>query len=278
MALKTYKPTTPSRRFMRGVDFSILTKKKPEKSLTLPIKKRSGRSKSTGGITTRHRGGGHKRMYRLVDFKRDKFDIESEVQALEYDPNRTAFIALVKYADGEKRYIIAPHGIKVGDKIISSKNKIEAKIGNRMPLKYIPVGSFVYEVELVPGKGSQMVRSAGSMAQLQALEKGMAQLRLPSKEIRNVSANCLATIGQVSNIDHENIILGKAGRKRWRGIRPATRGKAMNPKDHPHGGGEGRSPIGLIHPKTPWGKPALGYKTRKKGKKSDKMIIKKATD
>lgn len=275
MAIKTYKPITPSRRYMTTVDFSILTKKKPEKSLLLPPKRRTGRSKSTGEITVRHRGGGNKRKYRIIDFKRDKYDVKAKVSALEYDPNRSAFIALLQYEDGEKRYIIAPHQIKVGDEVISSKNKLEAKIGNRMPLKYIPLGSFIYDVELLPGKGAQMVRSAGNMAQLMALEGKYAQLRLPSGEIRNILSDCCATIGQVSNPEHENIEIGKAGRKRWKGIKPEVRGKAMNPVDHPHGGGEGRSPIGLIHPKTPWGKPALGVKTRKKGKASDKLIIKR---
>jgi large subunit ribosomal protein L2 len=275
MAIKSYKPTTPPRRYMTTIDFSVLTKKKPEKSLLLPPKKRGGKSKATGMITVRHRGGGNKRKYRIIDFKRDKYDIKAKVIALEYDPNRSAFIALLQYEDGEKRYIIAPHQIKVGDEVISSKNKIEAKIGNRMLLKYIPLGSFVYDVELVPGKGARLVRSAGNLAQLIALEGKYAQLRLPSGEIRNILSSCSATIGQVSNPDHENIEIGKAGRKRWKGIRPTVRGKAMNPVDHPHGGGEGRSPIGLIHPKTPWGKPALGVKTRKKGKKSDKLIIKR---
>jgi large subunit ribosomal protein L2 len=260
---------------MKTTDFSILTKKKPERSLVLPPRKRTGRSKSTGEVTMRHRGGGNHRKYRLIDFKRDKYDIAAEVSALEYDPNRNAFIALLKYQDGEKRYIIAPHSIKIGARLTSSKGKLEAKIGNRMPLKYMPLGSFVYDVELTPGRGAQMVRSAGNLAQFMAMEGKYAQLRLPSGEIRNVLASCFATIGQVSNPDYENIEIGKAGRKRWKGIRPTVRGKVMNPVDHPHGGGEGRSPIGLVHPKTPWGKPALGAKTRKKKKISDKLIIKR---
>lgn len=275
MAIKSYKPTTPSRRYMKTVDFSILTEKRPEKSLLLPPKKRAGKSISTGRITVRHRGGGSKKKYRLIDFKRDKYNMKAKISALEYDPNRSAFIALLKYEDGEKRYIIAPHQIKVGDEIVSSKEKLEAKPGNRMPLKHMPLGSFVYDVELLPGKGAQMVRSAGNLAQFMALEGKYAQLRLPSGEIRNVLADCFATIGQVSNPDYENIEIGKAGRQRWKGIRPTVRGKAMNPVDHPHGGGEGRSPVGLVYPKTPWGKPALGVKTRKKGKASDKLIIKR---
>lgn len=275
MPVKSYKPTTPSRRYMKTADFSMLTKKKPEKSLVLSSRKRTGRSATTGKITVRHRGGGNKIKYRIIDFKRNKFDAKAEVKAIEYDPNRTAFIALIEYKDGEKSYIISPEGLKVGDKILSSEKKIEAKIGNRMFLKNIPAGTFVYEIELTPGKGSQLARSAGAQVQLMGVEGKYAQIKLSSGEVRNILANCMATVGQVSNIEHENIVIGKAGRQRWKGIRPSVRGKAMNPVDHPHGGGEGSSPIGMRHPKTPWGKPALGAKTRRKNRKSDRLIIKK---
>jgi large subunit ribosomal protein L2 len=274
MTVKTYKPITSSRRFMTGTDFSVITKKKPEKSLTVSISEKGGRSESSGRITVRHRGGGHKRKYRMIDFKQDKFDIPAAVESIEYDPNRTAFISLLKFEDGEKRYIIAPSGIKAGDKVVFSKSKIEATVGNRMPLKYIPAGSFVHNVELEVGRGGQIVKSAGSSAQLIALEGKHAHLKLPSGEVRKVLKDCLASIGSVSNFEHESIVIGKAGRKRHMGIRPTVRGKAMNPVDHPHGGGEGRSPIGLVHPKTPWGKPALGRKTRDRKRKSERLIIK----
>jgi large subunit ribosomal protein L2 len=276
MGIKSYNPTTPSRRYMKTVDFGVLTKKnKPEKSLISKSGKKSGRSKSSGRITVRRRGGGSKKKYRMIDFKRNKFDQTAEVASIEYDPNRSAFIALIKYKDGEKSYIIAPNTLKVGDEVLSSDKKIEVKIGNRMPLKHIPSGNFIYNIELTPGRGGQMIRSAGSQAQIMSIEKKYTQLKMPSGEYRNILSKCLATVGQVSNTDHENIEIGKAGRKRWMGIRPSVRGKVMNPVDHPHGGGEARNSIGLIHPKTPWGKPALGFKTRKKGKKSDKLIIKR---
>ena len=275
MAIKTYKPTTPSRRYMKTVDYSVLTKKKPEKSLVQKARKKTGRSKTTGRITSRHRGGGNSRKYRLVDFKRRKYDMQAEVIALEYDPNRTGFIALIKYSDDEKSYIVAPESIKVGDKIMSSEKKIDANIGNRMPLKFIPAGTNVYEVELSPGRGSQIAKSAGSQVQLMSIEGKYAQMKLSSGEVRNILASCMATVGQVSNSEHINIKIGKAGRKRWKGIRPHVRGKAMNPVDHPHGGGEGSSPVGMKHPKTPWGKIALGVKTRKKKKRSNKLIIKR---
>lgn len=274
MPIKKYKPTTPSRRFMTTVDFSMLTKDRPRKKLTKFLKKSGGRN-NRGVITVRHRGGGSKRLYRLVDFKRNIFDVEGEVKTIEYDPNRTAFIVLIEYSDGKKSYILAPEGIKVGDKVMSSLKKIESKIGNRLPLKFISTSAFVYNIEFSPRKGGQMVKSAGAAAQLLSCEDKYAQLKLPSGEIRNVLSSCLATVGRISNVDHTNIILGKAGRVRRMGIRPTVRGKAMNPKDHPHGGGEGRAPIGLVHPKTPWGKTALGVKTRKKGKRSDRLIVKR---
>jgi large subunit ribosomal protein L2 len=272
MPIKVYKPTSAGRRGASRVDTSVLSKKEPEKKLTVYLKKKAGRSR--GQISVRHQGGGVKKLYRLVDFKQDKYDIPAKVEALEYDPNRTAWLALVRYQDGELRYIIAPQDLKVGDEILSSKNKIEPKIGNRMPLKYIPTGSMVHNIELSPGVGGKIVRSAGSAAVLMACADHFAQLKLPSGEIRLIPENCQATIGQVSNPDWRHMVWGKAGRKRLKGIRPSVRGKAMNPVDHPHGGGEGHSPIGLVHPKTPWGKPALGVKTRKK-KWSDKFIIKR---
>lgn len=271
--LKVYKPTTAGRRGTSKVETSALTKKEPEKKLTKYLKEKAGRS--AGKITVRHKGGGVKRLYRKVDFKQNKYDIPAKVEALEYDPNRSAWIALICFSDGEKRYILAPQDLKVGDKILFSKNKIEAKPGNRMPLKYIPTGYFVHNIELSPGTGGKIVRAAGTGAVLMTLEKGLAQLKLPSGEIRLVSENCLASVGQVSNPDWRLVRWGKAGRMRLRGIRPSVRGKAMNPVDHPHGGGEGHCPIGLVHPKTPWGKPALGVKTRKKGKWSDKYILKR---
>ncbi|MBQ2151818.1 MAG: 50S ribosomal protein L2 [Clostridia bacterium] len=273
MAIKTYKPTTNGRRNMSVTDYSVLSKVAPEKSLLEPLKKHSGRN-SYGRITVRHKGGGNRRKYRVIDFKRQKFDVEATVKTLEYDPNRSAFIALVEYTDGEKAYIIAPQGIKVGDKIVSGP-EADIKPGNALPLKNIPTGTFVHNVELYPGKGAQLARSAGIMAQLMAKENGMALLRLPSGELRNIPANCMATIGQVGNTDHENVKIGKAGRKRHLGVRPTVRGSVMNPNDHPHGGGEGKSPVGRPGPVTPWGKPALGYKTRKHKKSSDKLIVKR---
>ncbi|MBI4653283.1 50S ribosomal protein L2 [Candidatus Kuenenbacteria bacterium] len=269
--IKIYKPTTPSRRKTSIITTKELTKKRPEKSLMKIKKKKSGRS--YGKITVRHQGGGEKRFYRIIDFKRDKFDMEAKVIALEYDPNRSARIALLEYEDKEKRYIIAPNELKVGDKIISSKSQIEIKVGNCLPLKYIPTGILIYNIELQPGKGGEIVRSAGTTTFIQSVKGKYAQLKMPSKEIRLILKECLATIGQVGNLDHNNIRIGKAGRKRHMGIRPGVRGKAMNPVDHPHGGGEGSCPIGLKHPKTPWGKPALGVKTRKKKKWSNKLII-----
>ncbi len=273
MPIKLYKPTTPSRRKATVLDRKILTQKEPEKSLTFGKKSKAGRSK--GKITVRHRGGGAKRLYRKIDFRQDKFDIKGKIKSIEYDPNRSAFIALVVYPDGEKRYILAQEGLKVGDEILSSKSKIEIKVGNRMPLKFIPSGTIVSNVELFKGKGGEIARSAGSGAIVMGNEKGYTQLKLPSGEIRLIDEDCLASIGQMSNVDHWLIRWGKAGRKRKLGIRPSVRGKAMNPIDHPHGGGEGHTPIGLVHPKTLWGKPALGVKTRKKKKWSDRFIIKR---
>ena len=273
MPIKTYKPTTPGRRGMTVMDYSGLSKVAPEKSLLEPIKKNAGRN-SYGRITVRHRGGGNRRKYRVIDFKRNKHNMTAEVMTLEYDPNRTAHIALVQYEDGEKRYIIAPQGLKVGDKIVSGPDA-DIKTGNALPLANIPTGTFLHNIELYPGKGAQLARSAGNTAQLMAKENGMALLRLPSGELRNVPASCMATIGQVSNPEHENVNIGKAGRKRHMGWRPTVRGSVMNPCDHPHGGGEGKSPIGRPGPVTPWGKPALGYKTRKKHARSDKYIVKR---
>lgn len=273
MPVKVYKPTTPGRRKSSVQDFSDITKRFPEKSLVKTLKKNSGRN-NTGKITVRHQGGGVKRLYRIVDFKRFKFDVPAIVEAIEYDPNRGARIALVKYQDEEKSYILAANGIKVGDKVVSSKNKIDAAVGNRMPLEFIPVGLFVHDVELTPGKGGQIVRGAGSSAQLQVLEGKYAQLKLPSGEVRLIKKECLATVGRVSNPDFQLVRYGKAGRKRKLGIRPRVKGKNMNPIDHPHGGGEGHSPIGLRGgPKTPWGKKARGVKTRKPDKWSNKFIV-----
>ncbi|HEY8349688.1 MAG TPA: 50S ribosomal protein L2 [Clostridia bacterium] len=273
MAVKKYSPTSPARRFMTVSTFEEITKKEPEKSLVEILRKTGGRN-VYGRITVRHIGGGMKRKYRIIDFKRNKDGINAKVAAIEYDPNRTANIALLHYTDGEKRYIIAPVGLKVGD-IVESGPDADIKPGNALPLANIPVGTMVHNIELKPGKGGQLVRSAGSAAQLMAKEGDYAQLRLPSGEVRMVSLQCKATIGQVSNIEHENISIGKAGRKRWMGVRPTVRGVVMNPVDHPHGGGEGKSPIGRPSPVTPWGKPTLGYKTRKKNKKSDKFIVKR---
>ena len=273
MAIKHYKPTTPGRRGMTVMDYSGLSKVAPEKSLLDVVKKHAGRN-SYGRITVRHHGGGNRVKYRIIDFKRDKIGVPATVMTLEYDPNRSAFIALVQYEDGEKRYIIAPQDLKVGDKIVSGPDA-DIKPGNALKLSDIPVGTVVHNVELYPGKGAQLARSAGNMAQLMARENGMALLRLPSGELRNVPANCMATIGSVSNPEHENVNIGKAGRKRHMGWRPTVRGSVMNPCDHPHGGGEGKSPIGRPGPVTPWGKPTLGYKTRKKKNLSDKFIVKR---
>ena len=273
MAIKFYKPTTPGRRNMTTMDYSGLSKVAPERSLLEPIKKNAGRN-SYGRITVRHRGGGNRRKYRVIDFKRERFGITATVQTLEYDPNRSAFIALVQYEDGEKRYIIAPQDLKVGDKIVSGPDA-DIKPGNALPLINIPVGTFLHNIELYPGKGAQLARSAGNTAQLMAKENGMALLRLPSGELRNVPATCMATVGVVSNPEHANVNYGKAGRKRHMGWRPTVRGSVMNPCDHPHGGGEGKSPIGRPGPVTPWGKPALGYKTRQKNKRTDKYIAKR---
>ncbi|MAP61332.1 MAG: 50S ribosomal protein L2 [Candidatus Marinimicrobia bacterium] len=274
MAVKRLKPDTPSRRYMSVSTFEEITRNKPEYSLTVPIRKTGGRNHH-GKITSRRRGGGHKRRYRIIDFKRNKFDVKGEVFSIEYDPNRSSRIALIHYADGEKRYIIAPDGIKVGDSIISSKNeKVSFDTGNCMPLKFIPDGMLVHNVELKPGKGAQMVRSAGAYARIMANESGLITLKLPSNEMRMVSENCLATIGTVGNKSHENIVIGKAGRSRWLGKRPKVRGVVMNPVDHPHGGGEGKTSGGR-HPVSPWGMPTKGYKTRKKNKLSNKFIVKR---
>ena len=273
MAIKFYNPTTPGRRDMSTIDYSGLSKVAPERSLLEPMKKHSGRN-SYGRITVRHRGGGNRTKYRIIDFKRNKTGMMADVLTLEYDPNRSAHIALVQYEDGEKRYIVAPHGMKPGDKVVSGP---EADImpGNALPLVNIPVGTFIHNVELYPGKGAQLVRSAGTMAQLMAKEGKYALIRLPSGELRNVPNGCYATIGQVSNVEHANVSYGKAGRMRHMGWRPTVRGSVMNPCDHPHGGGEGKSPIGRPGPVTPWGKPALGAKTRAKHKASDKFIVKR---
>ena len=273
MAIKTYKPTTPGRRQMTVTDYSGLSKVAPERSLLEPMKKTAGRN-SYGRITVRHHGGGNRTKYRIIDFKRDKMEMDAKVMTLEYDPNRSAFIALIQYEDGEKRYILAPNGLKVGDTVRSGADA-DIKPGNALPMQNIPVGTFIHAVELYPGKGAQLVRAAGNMAQLMAKEGDYALVRLPSGELRNIPAQCMATIGQVSNIDHENVSIGKAGRKRHMGWRPTVRGSVMNPCDHPHGGGEGKSPVGRPGPVTPWGKPTLGYKTRKKHHRSDKFIVKR---
>ena len=273
MPIINFKPNTAGRRNMSVTDYSELSKVAPEKSLLAPLNHKSGRN-SYGRITVRHRGGGNRRKYRIIDFKRQKDGVKATVQTIEYDPNRSAFIALVQYEDGEKRYIIAQNGLKVGDVIVSGADA-DIKPGNALPLSNIPVGTFIHNVELYPGKGAQLARAAGNMAQLMAKENGLALLRLPSGDLRNVSVTCMATIGQVSNIDHENVKIGKAGRKRHMGWRPTVRGSVMNPNDHPHGGGEGKSPIGHPGPLTPWGKPALGYKTRAHHNRSDKFIVKR---
>ncbi len=277
MAIKTYKPTTPGRRQMTNVDYSVLSKDAPEKSLLTHVKKNSGRN-SYGRITVRHQGGGNKKKYRIIDFKRNgKIGVPATVESIQYDPFRSAFIALIKYEDGEKAYIICPEGLSVGDTIVSGPES-DIKAGNTLPLESIPVGTFIYNVELHPGKGAQLVRSAGNSAQLMAKENGYAQVRLPSGEVRLIKLNCLATIGVVSNGDHSNVSIGKAGKKRHMGVRPTVRGSVMNPCDHPHGGGEGKSPIGRPGPVTPWGKPTLGYKTRSKKNRSNKFIVKRRND
>ena len=273
MSVKRYKPTSPGRRGMTVASFEEITKTEPEKSLLEPLKKTGGRN-NQGRTTTRFRGGGHKRMYRIIDFKRDKDGIPAKVASIEYDPNRSARIALLHYADGEKRYILAPLGLKPGD-VVESGPDADIKPGNALPLANIPVGTMVHAIELKPGKGAQLARSAGTAAQLMAREGNYATLRLPSGEFRMVHVSCRATVGQVGNVEHENIVIGKAGRMRWMGRRPHQRGVSMNPVDHPHGGGEGKAPIGLPGPVTPWGKPTLGYRTRKKNKKSDAYIVRR---
>ena len=273
MAIKTFNPTTPSRRNMTVMDYSGLSKVKPEKSLLETLKKNSGRN-SYGRITVRHRGGGNKKKYRIIDFKRDKMDMPATVLTIEYDPNRSANIALLEYEDKERRYIIAPNGLKVGDVLYSSATA-DIKPGNCLPIANIPLGTIIHNIELYPGKGAQLVRSAGGAAQLMAKEGEAAQVRLPSGEVRYIRMNCTATIGQVGNIDYENVQIGKAGRTRHRGFRPTVRGSVMNPCDHPHGGGEGKSPIGRPSPVTPWGKPTMGYKTRKTKNRTDKQIVRR---
>ena len=273
MAIKKYNPTSPARRFMTVSDFAEITKKSPERSLLAKKDKHAGRN-SYGRITVRHRGGGNRRKYRIIDFKRNKDGMPATVIGVEYDPNRSANIALIQYEDGEKAYIIAPIGLTDGDVVVSGEGA-DIKPGNALPLTAIPVGTFIHNVELYPGRGAQLARSAGNMAQLMAKENGLALLRLPSGELRNVPESCMATIGQVGNVDHENVKIGKAGRKRNMGWRPTVRGSVMNPNDHPHGGGEGKSPVGRPGPVTPWGKPALGYKTRKNNKSSDKLIVRR---
>lgn len=272
MAVKKYKPTTPGQRNKTGYTFEEITKSTPERSLIIPLRKSGGRN-AHGRVTVRHRGGGHRRFIRIVDFKRDKLDVPARVAAIEYDPNRTARLALLFYADGAKRYIVAPLGVKVGDMLMSGPDA-EIREGNSLPIANIPVGTMIHNIEMKEGKGAQMVRSAGASAQLLAKEGDYAQIRLPSGEVRLIRQKCYATIGQVGNVDHSNIKLGKAGRKRHMGIRPTVRGSAMNPNDHPHGGGEGRQPIGMPGPKSPWGKPTLGYKTRR-NKNTDKYIVRR---
>jgi len=273
VGIKRYKPTTPSLRWITGSDFAEITKSKPEKSLTVALKKSGGRN-SRGRITCRHRGGGHKRRYRIIDFKRDKHDMPAIILSIEYDPNRSSRIALVQYQDGEKRYIIAPLDIKVDDQIMSGEN-VEIKPGNALPIKNLPLGTFIHNIELLPGRGAILARSAGTSAQLMAKEGKYAHIKLPSGEIRLVPTDCYAVLGQVGNPDHEKIVIGKAGRKRWMGIRPTVRGAAMNPVDHPHGGGEGKAGQGNPHPVSPWGMPTKGYRTRKGKKQSSKFIVKR---
>ena len=272
MAIKVYKPTSPGRRDMSGFTFEEITRSKPEKSLLAPMRKKAGRN-HRGKITVRHRGGGHKRRYRIIDFKRDKLGIPARVASIEYDPNRSARIALLFYADGEKRYIIAPQSLKVDDRTMSGP-EADIRVGNALPLANIPLGTMIHNIELQPGRGGQLVRAAGTSAQLMAREGKYAHVRLPSGEVRLISVRCMATIGQVSNVEHAHIRLGKAGRRRWMGWRPAVRGSAMDPSSHPHGGGEGRSPIGMPGPKTPWGKPTLGYRTRR-NKRTSKYIVRR---
>ena len=272
MPIKSYKPTSPGRRGMTVSTFEEITQTTPERSLLKPLKKRAGRN-FRGKITVRRRGGGHKRRYRVIDFKRNKFDVPARVASIEYDPNRSARIALLVYADGEKRYIVAPMGLMVDD-VVTSGPDSEIRVGNAMPIHRIPLGTLIHNIEMQPGRGGQLVRSAGTSAQLMAKEGPYAQVRLPSGEVRLISQNCLATIGQVGNVEHGNISLGKAGRKRWQGRRPSVRGSAMDPASHPHGGGEGRTSIGMPGPKTPWGKPTLGYRTRQ-SKPSDKYIVRR---
>ncbi|WP_067621085.1 50S ribosomal protein L2 [Alicyclobacillus acidiphilus] len=275
MAIKKYRPTSPGRRFMSVSAFDEITTDTPEKSLLAPLKNRAGRNHQ-GKITVRHQGGGHKRRYRLIDFKRDKDGVPAKVATIEYDPNRSARIALLHYLDGEKRYIIAPHGLKVGD-VIHNGVGSDIRVGNAMPLSAIPVGTVIHNIELKPGKGGQLARAAGASAQLMAKEGDYAQVRLASGEVRRVRVECRATVGQVGNLDHENINIGKAGRSRWLNRRPTVRGSVMNPVDHPHGGGEGRAPIGRKSPMSPWGKPTLGKKTRKKNHRTDKYIVRRRT-
>lgn len=272
MSTKKFKPTSPGRRFVTVSDFSEITAVEPEKSLTEPLRKSGGRN-NKGRLTVRHRGGGHKRLYRVIDFKRNKDNIPAKVATIEYDPNRSANIALLHYADGEKRYIIAPVGLKVGQTVVSGPDA-DIKVGNALPLRNIPAGMLIHNIEMYPGQGGRVVRSAGGSAQLMAKEGDYAHVRLPSGEVRLFHQDCRATIGQVGNLEHENITVGKAGRARWLGIRPSVRGVVMNPVDHPHGGGEGRSPVGRA-PVTPWGKPALGARTRKRNKASDQLIVKR---
>ena len=273
MAIKKYKPTSPARRFMSVSQFDEITKTTPERSLLAKVSKNGGRN-NVGRLTVRHKGGANTRKYRIIDFKRNKEDIVARVASIEYDPNRTANIALLNYADGEKRYILAPVGLNVGDKVLTGENA-DIKPGNALKIKNIPVGTLIHNIELTPGKGGQLVRAAGNAAQLMAKEEKYGQVRLPSGEVRYILLECKATIGQVGNLDHENVSIGKAGRKRHMGVRPTVRGVVMNPCDHPHGGGEGKSPVGRPSPVTPWGKPALGYKTRAKKNKSDKYIVKR---
>jgi large subunit ribosomal protein L2 len=272
MAIKIYKPTSPGRRGMTGYTFDEITRSEPERSLTRPGRAITGRN-NVGRVTVRHRGGGHKRLYRIIDFRRDKTGVPGRVDSIEYDPNRSARIALIVYADGEKRYILAPLGLKVGSQIMAGP-EAEVRVGNALPLKNIPLGTVVHNVELQPGRGGQMARSAGVGAQLMAKEGDYAMLRLPSGELRRVLMVCMATVGQVGNTEHANVNMGKAGRRRWLGWRPSVRGVAMEPNSHPHGGGEGRTPVGMPGPKTPWGKPAMGYKTRK-NKRTDKLIVRR---
>lgn len=273
MGVKKYKPTSPGRRWMSGSSFAEITRSEPERALLRPRKQRAGRN-NQGRVTTRHRGGGAKRAYRVIDFKRDKYGIPARVAAIEYDPNRSARIALLHYVDGEKRYILAPEGLGVGDTVVSSREAVEVRVGNAMPLRYLPLGTQVHNLELNLGKGGQLVRAAGTSAQLMAKEGEYAHMRMPSGEVRLIRLDCMGTVGVVGNAEHSLVKLGKAGRKRYLGRRPEVRGSAMTPRDHPHGGGEGRSPIGMPGPKSPWGKPTLGYRTRK-NKRTDRFIVRR---